>query len=260
MRGALKFIDDDLPRAFADVDDLHLLGDLADAQTEASQAVGTYVAVPRDRGRAEGARVVPARPRQVRAEAAPRRRAVAAARSPARDRHARAEGDAGGIPIARRPDERRRSAGGVGAHEGRAPGAGRARRGRPPAARRARDLSRAPVDHHAAARRADHRRADARLLPLVVREHVDAGAVRDASRRAPTTTSPTSIRRGRPSARTSTCATTTTRRSGRSRFTRSTRGTSCTISTCAASNRRRASRSCSRRPRSSKAGRTTASR
>ena len=35
MRGALKFIDHDLPRAFSSVDDLHLLGDLADAQTEA---------------------------------------------------------------------------------------------------------------------------------------------------------------------------------------------------------------------------------
>jgi uncharacterized protein (DUF885 family) len=44
MRGALKFIDHDLPRAFADVDDLHLLGDLADAQAEASQAVAAYVA------------------------------------------------------------------------------------------------------------------------------------------------------------------------------------------------------------------------
>ena len=43
MRGTLKFIDEDLPRAFADVDDLHLLGDLADAQSEASQAVGQYV-------------------------------------------------------------------------------------------------------------------------------------------------------------------------------------------------------------------------
>ena len=43
VRGTLKFIDDDLPRAFADVDDLHLLGDLADAQTEASQAVGRYL-------------------------------------------------------------------------------------------------------------------------------------------------------------------------------------------------------------------------
>src|SRR5262249_331662 len=44
MRGALKFIDEDLPRAFRDVDDLHLLGDLADAQTEASQAVAAYLA------------------------------------------------------------------------------------------------------------------------------------------------------------------------------------------------------------------------
>ena len=43
MRGTLQFIDDELPRAFADLDDLHLLGDLADAQAEASQAVGSYV-------------------------------------------------------------------------------------------------------------------------------------------------------------------------------------------------------------------------
>ncbi len=43
MRGALKFIDEELPRAFADLDDLHLLGDLADAQTEASHAVGAYI-------------------------------------------------------------------------------------------------------------------------------------------------------------------------------------------------------------------------
>jgi uncharacterized protein (DUF885 family) len=43
MRGALKFIEDELPRAFADLDDLHLLGDLADAQTEASTAVASYI-------------------------------------------------------------------------------------------------------------------------------------------------------------------------------------------------------------------------
>ena len=43
MRGALSFIDDDLPRAFSSLDDLHLLGDLADAQAEASQAVGAYI-------------------------------------------------------------------------------------------------------------------------------------------------------------------------------------------------------------------------
>ena len=43
MRGTLKFIEEDLPRAFSGVDDLHLLGDLADAQAEASQAVGQYI-------------------------------------------------------------------------------------------------------------------------------------------------------------------------------------------------------------------------
>ena len=43
MRGALTFIDHELPRALSDVDDLHLLGDLADAQAEASQAVASYV-------------------------------------------------------------------------------------------------------------------------------------------------------------------------------------------------------------------------
>jgi uncharacterized protein (DUF885 family) len=43
MRGALKFIDEDLPRAFRDVDDLHLLSDLADAQTEASHALDAYI-------------------------------------------------------------------------------------------------------------------------------------------------------------------------------------------------------------------------
>jgi uncharacterized protein (DUF885 family) len=43
FRGAQKFIDHDLPRAFSSVDDMHLLADLADAQTEASQAIGSYV-------------------------------------------------------------------------------------------------------------------------------------------------------------------------------------------------------------------------
>jgi uncharacterized protein (DUF885 family) len=43
LRGAQKVIDDELPRAFGDVDDLHLLGDLADAQMEASHAVAAYV-------------------------------------------------------------------------------------------------------------------------------------------------------------------------------------------------------------------------
>lgn len=42
FRGALRFIQDDLPKAFSALDDLHLLGDLADASTEASQAIGGY--------------------------------------------------------------------------------------------------------------------------------------------------------------------------------------------------------------------------
>ena len=43
-RGVRTFIDADIPRAFSRVDDLHLLADLADASTEAVQAVDEYVA------------------------------------------------------------------------------------------------------------------------------------------------------------------------------------------------------------------------
>jgi uncharacterized protein (DUF885 family) len=43
LRGTLRFIHDDLPRAFADLGDLHLLGDLADASTEASNSLGSYI-------------------------------------------------------------------------------------------------------------------------------------------------------------------------------------------------------------------------
>ena len=43
LRGTLKFINEDLPRAFANIDDLHLLGDLADAATEASASVAACI-------------------------------------------------------------------------------------------------------------------------------------------------------------------------------------------------------------------------
>jgi uncharacterized protein (DUF885 family) len=43
-RGALKFIESDLPRAFSGLDDLHILGDLADTSTEAATAVKSYIA------------------------------------------------------------------------------------------------------------------------------------------------------------------------------------------------------------------------
>src|SRR5882672_9100202 len=42
-RGIMKFIDADLPRAFASLDDLHILGDLADTSSEASTAVKGYI-------------------------------------------------------------------------------------------------------------------------------------------------------------------------------------------------------------------------
>ena len=42
-RGTLTFIERDLPRAFASLDDLHILGDLADTSTEAAAAIGPYI-------------------------------------------------------------------------------------------------------------------------------------------------------------------------------------------------------------------------
>ena len=43
LQGTLSFIEEHLPRAFAGLDDLHLLGDLADASTEAASAVRRYL-------------------------------------------------------------------------------------------------------------------------------------------------------------------------------------------------------------------------
>jgi len=43
-RGVLSFIEKDLPKAFSSLDDLHILGDLADTATEASTAVSSYIA------------------------------------------------------------------------------------------------------------------------------------------------------------------------------------------------------------------------
>jgi uncharacterized protein (DUF885 family) len=56
LRGTLRFIEEDLPRAFGGLHDLRVLGDLADASTEAALAIGSYVAylendlAPRARG------------------------------------------------------------------------------------------------------------------------------------------------------------------------------------------------------------------
>jgi len=56
LRGTLRFVEDDLPRALADLDDLRLLSDLADATAEASDALRAYLddverdVAPRARG------------------------------------------------------------------------------------------------------------------------------------------------------------------------------------------------------------------
>ena len=43
LRGTLRFIDEDLPRAFGALDDLHILGDLADVSADATAALGSYI-------------------------------------------------------------------------------------------------------------------------------------------------------------------------------------------------------------------------
>ncbi|MGE5813623.1 MAG: DUF885 domain-containing protein [Acidobacteriota bacterium] len=56
LRGTIRFIDEDLPLALSSIDDLHLLGDLADACQEASTAMRAYAEYleqdlgPRSRG------------------------------------------------------------------------------------------------------------------------------------------------------------------------------------------------------------------
>ena len=42
-RGTLRFIESDLPRAFSRLDDLHILGDLADTSTEAATSIKSYI-------------------------------------------------------------------------------------------------------------------------------------------------------------------------------------------------------------------------
>jgi hypothetical protein len=43
LRGAQRFIEDDLPRAFSALDDLHILGDLADTSVEAAHAIAACI-------------------------------------------------------------------------------------------------------------------------------------------------------------------------------------------------------------------------
>ena len=183
MRGALKFIDDDLPRAFSS---RRRSAPARRSRRRAGRSVAggrlPIVEYLETEVGAARARVVSSRPGEVRAEAPAGRRASTVPRRPAaRDRDARAEGNAGGVPVAGRQDERRRSAGGVGEDQERiirAPGE-LVDVGRSAARRAARRFSNGRRSSSACRRRADHRRADAGFLPLVVREHVDARSVRE---------------------------------------------------------------------------------
>ncbi len=179
LRGVLKFIEQDLPRAFSGVDDLHLLGDLADASVEATDALKGYITyletdlAPRarasfrlgrerfekklklDEGLGVGVdKLLAIATRELWAVQEEFRRAASRADS--------------GDPL----DAWRR----IKADH---PAPGRAGRRGAAADREAADLHRTPRPRHAPAGRTADRRADAGVLPLELREPVDAGPVRD---------------------------------------------------------------------------------
>ena len=243
LRGALKFIEHDLPRAFSGVDDLHLLGDLADASTEASDAIEGYIELPRDGAGA--------------ARRAPRSGSAASKfeqKLQARRRASRIGVDRLlAIADARAAERRRRSSGASPA---------RLNGGDPLAAWRADQggASRRPASSSRSAQRAARR---ARHVPRAARpRHRSRRASRSSSRRRRSSTAGRSPACGRPGPfetqadarlllpdrRRSVVAAGAAgraparlqlrRRSGRSRSTRSTRATSCTTSTCGRSSRR----------------------
>ena len=258
MRGALTFIDDDLPRALSDVDDLHLLGELADAQAEASQAVRSYVhdleneIGPKARGSFRlGREKFEQKLKFEEGVSVPIDRLLALATRELETTQEAFKSLAGRMNGGNPLDAWART------------------KAQHPKPGELVDVARQQLEELATFL---ERQAlitipageqitvapDPGLLPVVVRQHVDGGSVRSEAHSRLLLPDRRRSRPGRPSARTSTCATTTTRRSGRFRSTRSTRGISCSSSTCAASSRRSASPSCSHRPRSSKDGRTTA--
>ncbi len=167
---------------------MHLLGDLADASTEATQAISSYIQYLEEEVAPKARASFRLGQEHVRAQAGARRGHLDRRRPPAQHRAARVPGDAGRVPVARGQAQRRRSHRGVAPGEGRASGAGRALSGGAAAARRAEHVHRSQRHHHPSRRRAGDRRADARVLSLVVREHVGARSVRAEGRPAPTTT------------------------------------------------------------------------
>jgi len=231
MRGALKFIDEDLPRAFSSVDDLHLLGDLADAQQEASHAIGAYI-------------------EYLEKEVGPKARASFRLGRDRFEQKLRLE-EGINIPIERLLTIAEREL--AATQEAFRQLAGKMNGGDPlttwaktkenhPAAGELVTIGRDQLDElipsssvttssrSPPASRSSWRR---RRSSTAGRSPACGRPVRSrASQPAPTTTSRTWILHGRRIVRRSTCGTTTCRRCGRCRSTRSTLGISCTTSTC----------------------------
>ena len=157
--------------------------DLADASTEATQAIGAYVEELENEVRPKakasfrlGRERFEQKLRLEEGIALPVDRLLAIAERELRQ-------DAGRIPHAGRPPQRRRSDRGVAQGEAaRIPAPGHADRDRARAARRAADVPRRATAIVDCPRAASVRRgADAGVFPLVVGQHVDAGAVRIAA-------------------------------------------------------------------------------
>ena len=178
-RGTLRFIESDLPRAFSGLDDLHILGDLADTSTEAATAIKSYLEYLENdlapRAKASFRLGRERFERKLKLEDG----VDAQRRSPARDRVARARGRPGGISQGRRALERRRPGRGVASSEGAASGARAADLCGRSAGRRARRISAESGARLAPRFRARHRGALAGFLPVGVCEHVDARALRE---------------------------------------------------------------------------------
>ena len=181
LRGVTTFIDRDLPRAFHSLDDLHLLADLADASTEAVQAVRSYIDYlendVRPRAKASfrlGQDRFEQKLRLDEGISLPTDRLLAIAE---RELHSTQEEFRtlagrlnGGDPIASWRKAKQEM------H----PEPGQLIDDRARAAGRAADLPAAQHHRLAAGGRQHRGRADAGVLPLVVCQHVDAGSVRDA--------------------------------------------------------------------------------
>ena len=109
LKGTLTFIERDLPRAFGAVDDLHLLGDLADASSEAATAIQGYIDYL-EREQAPKARGSFRLGRQKFEQKLKLDDGISlGSRPPAGHRAARARRDAGGVPAHCRAAERVRS-------------------------------------------------------------------------------------------------------------------------------------------------------